>query len=72
MMDFLIWGGAAITMAGFLGILYSILAVIRIRRAGLPDDALRSRLNSILPINIGALLLSMFGLMLVVVGVILA
>lgn len=71
-MEWLVWGGAAVTLAGFAGIVWSILAVVRARRAGLDDAALRARLNSILPVNIGALLLSMLGLMGVVVGVILA
>lgn len=70
-MEILIWAGAAVTLAGFFGIIYSIVAVVRVRRAGLPDAELRARLNRVLPVNIGALLLSMFGLMLVVVGVIL-
>ena len=70
-MDWLVWGGALVTLAGFAGIVYSIVAVVRARRAGLDDAALRARLNGILPVNIGALLLSMLGLMAVVVGVIL-
>jgi len=70
-MDGLIWGGAAVTLAGFGGIVYSILLVVRARRAGLEDAALRARLQQVLPVNIGALLLSMLGLMAVVVGVIL-
>jgi hypothetical protein len=71
-MAWVIWGGAAVTLAGFAGIVWSIVAVVRARRAGLDDAALRARLNSILPVNVGALLLSILGLMLVVVGVILA
>jgi len=70
-MEWLIWGGAAVTLSGFGGIVYSILAVVRARRAGLPDDALRARMQKVLPVNIGALLLSMLGLMAVIVGVIL-
>jgi hypothetical protein len=70
-MELLVWLGAALTLAGFAGILWTILAVSRARRAGLDDDALRTRLGQILPWNVGALLLSCLGLMLVVVGVIL-
>ncbi len=70
-MELLVWMGAAITLAGFAGIVWSIVAVTRARRQGLDDSALRTRLNSILPLNIGALFLSFLGLMLVVVGVIL-
>ncbi len=70
-MDILIWSGAAITVAGFAGIVWSILAVMKVRKAGLDDAALRVRLNGILPLNLGALFLSLIGLMMVVVGVIL-
>lgn len=71
MMELLIWIGAAVTLAGFAGIVWSILAVTRARRQGLDDAALRARLNQILPLNVGALFLSFLGLMLVVVGIIL-
>lgn len=70
-MEILVWGGAAVTLAGFGGIVWSVVAVLRARRAGLEDAALRARLQRVLPVNIGALLLSMLGLMAVVVGVIL-
>lgn len=68
-MGVLIWGGALVTLAGFAGIVWSIYAVVRARRAGLQDAALRDRLNRVLPVNLGALLLSVIGLMMVVVGV---
>ena len=70
-METMIWIGAAITLLGFLGLLWSIRLVARARRAGLDDDALRDRLRAAMPVNIGALFLSFFGLMLVIVGVIL-
>ena len=71
-MELLIWIGAAITLLGFLGLLWSVVLVARARREGLDDDALRARLRGAMPVNIGALFLSLFGLMLVIVGVILA
>ncbi len=70
-MEILVWIGAAVTLAGFFGIIWSIVAVTRARKAGLDDAALRARLNAILPLNVGALFLSFLGLMLVMVGVIL-
>ena len=70
-MDILIWIGAAITVAGFAGIVRSIFAVAKARKAGLDDAALRVRLNGILPLNLGALFLSLIGLMMVVSGIIL-
>jgi hypothetical protein len=70
-MEWLVWIGAAISMTGLVGIVYSIVAVTSAKRAGLDDDALRARLTKILPINIGSLLFSILGLMMVVVGVLL-
>lgn len=70
-MDILIWIGAAVTVLGFLGVIWSIVLVAQARRAGLDDAALRLRLQRALTINLGALLLSVLGLMLVVVGVML-
>ena len=70
-MDTLIWIGAAVTVLGFAGIVWSIVAVMKVRKAGLDDAALRTRLNGILPLNLGALFLSLIGLMMVVVGIIL-
>lgn len=71
-MEWLVWIGAGISTIGLVGIVYSIVAVTSAKRAGLDDTALREKLGKILPLNIGALLLSMLGLMMVVVGVILA
>ncbi len=68
-MEILVWGGAAVTLAGFGGIIWSILAVFRAKKAGLDDTGLRDRLNRILPVNLAALFLSVIGLMMVVVGI---
>lgn len=70
-MEILVWIGAVITLAGFAGIVWSIVLVSRARRAGLDDAELRARLTRILPVNMGSLLLSFLGLAMVVVGVIL-
>ena len=71
-MEVLVWIGAGITAAGCAGILWTVLAVTRARREGLDDAALRARLQRIMPMNVGALFLSLLGLVMVVVGVILA
>lgn len=71
-MVWLVYIGAVITGLGLVGILYSLVAVARARRAGLDDAALRDRLARLVPVNIGALFLAMLGLMVVVTGVILA
>lgn len=68
-MDMLIWLGAAVTLAGLALLIWCILRVMRARRAGLSDDELRAALQKILPVNTGALFLSVIGLMLVVLGI---
>jgi hypothetical protein len=70
-MQALIWGGAAMTLVGLAGLFWCILAVLRARRAGLDDAALRLRLKSVVAWNMGALFLSVIGLMAVVVGILL-
>lgn len=70
-MDYLIWPGAIIVLAGLAGIVWSVLTVGRARRAGLGDAELRVKLQQAVVLNIGALLVSALGLMMVVVGVIL-
>jgi uncharacterized membrane protein len=71
-MDILIWIGAAVTALGFVGVVWSIVLVMRARRAGLDDAGMRKRLQRALPINVGALLLSVLGLLLVVLGIVLS
>ncbi len=71
MFEILVWIGAAISISGLVGLLWCILRVMRARKQDLDDDALRAVVQSVLPYNLGAMLLSMLGLMLVVVGVML-
>lgn len=71
MFEAMIWIGAAISLAGLAGLVWCILRVARARRARLDDAAMRAVLQSVVPMNMGALFLSVIGLMLVVVGVIL-
>lgn len=70
-MESLVWIGAAITFAGFAGILYTLFSLIGLKRAGLDDAALRDRMRRLLPVNLGALFASVLGLMLVVAGLLL-
>lgn len=70
--DAIIWGGAALTLAGLAGILWCMVTVWRAKRAGLNDDALRERMRIVVAVNMGSLAASMLGLMAVVLGVILA
>lgn len=71
MYEMLIWTGAAVSLIGLAGLIWCIIRVARARRAGLTDDALRQVLQSVIPMNMAALFLSVIGLMLVVIGVIL-
>jgi len=72
MFEMMVWAGAALTLAGLVGLIWCIVKVMRARRAGLTDEALRAEVQKILPLNLGALAISGLGLMLVVVGVFLA
>lgn len=71
MYEMMIWAGAALSLLGLAGIIWCILRVSKARKAGLSDEELRAAVAAVLPVNLAALFLSMFGLMLVVVGVIL-
>ncbi|MBL4812720.1 MAG: hypothetical protein JKX69_10305 [Rhodobacteraceae bacterium] len=64
--------GMALTVLGFFGIIYSLIAVIRAKKAQMSDADLRAKLGKILPVNLGSLAVSFLGLMLVVVGIFLS
>jgi len=70
-MENLIWIGTAVSLLGLAGLIWCIVRVARIRNKDLPDTELRIRLKEVLPLNLGALLLSVLGLMLVVIGILL-
>ena len=70
-MGWLIWVGSAATVAGLGGILWCVWVVIRARRAGLDEAALRARLQSVVAVNMGALGVSALGLAMVVAGILL-
>ena len=67
-METLVWVGTALSLLGLAGLLYCIFAALRARRAGLGDDQLRDRLKGLVIWNMGALLLSTLGLIVVVTG----
>ncbi len=69
MFEILVWVGAALSVGGLLGLVWCILRVAKARRQKLDDEALRAVVQSVLPLNLGALLLSVIGLMLVMVGI---
>ena len=68
-MEMLIWGGAALTMAGVLTLVWCIVLALRARRSALPDDQVKAQLQKVVALNLGALAVSALGLIVVVVGV---
>lgn len=68
-MEMLIWIGAAVSLVGLAGIIGCVISVTRARRAGLDDAALRARLQKVVAWNLGSLLISALGLMMVIVGI---
>ncbi|KUJ76191.1 hypothetical protein AVO45_12810 [Ruegeria marisrubri] len=69
MFEFIIWGGAAVSLAGLAGLVWCILRVMKARKAGLSDDELREAVQSVLPWNLASLFLSVIGLMMVILGI---
>jgi len=67
-MGSLIWIGAAMTLAGLAGIIWCIVTVMRARRAGMEDSALKAVLQRVVAVNLGAFGLSALGLGLVAAG----
>ncbi|EPX81365.1 hypothetical protein [Litoreibacter arenae] len=63
--------GAVITLMGLLGLVWCIVKVSRARKQGLSDEELRAVMQTTVGLNLGALLLSAVGLMMVVLGIIL-
>jgi hypothetical protein len=68
-MDILIWIGAAISLAGVLGLGWCILYVLKLRRLTLDDTEMRARMQRAVMINFAALAVSTLGLMMVVIGI---
>lgn len=71
-MEWMIVSGSVVTLLGLIGIIYCIAVAMKTRKAGGTDDEIRARLKRLVAINMAAFFLSAIGLMLVVVGVILA
>ena len=67
--DLLVWGGAGLSLLGLLGLGWCIVKVSRAKRAQLDDDAMRTVLRGVVPLNMGALFLSVIGLMMVIMGI---
>ena len=61
----LIWIGALVTLLGLAGLIFCIFKVQAARKKGLDDKALKDELQKVVALNLGALLLSAIGLMMV-------
>ncbi|MGI3209913.1 hypothetical protein ACROSR_02230 [Roseovarius tibetensis] len=70
-MDILIWLGTAVSVAGLAGLVWCIILVWTARRRGGSDQDLRAAIRKVVPLNMGALFLSVIGLMMVVAGIML-
>lgn len=70
-MDWLIWIGAALALAGVAGLGWCIRLAVQARKAGLEDAAMRARMQRIVALNMAALGVSALGLMSVVAGIVL-
>ncbi len=59
----------SVPVAVVFGLMLCIVRVAKARRAGLSEEGLRAVVQSVVPLNLGALFLSVAGLMMVVIGV---
>ena len=64
--------GTAIPLVGIALLGYCIVSVMKARNSGLSEEALKSRLQKLVAVNLGALALAGIGLMCVVTGIFLA
>lgn len=68
MYELLVWAGAALSVVGLAGLIWSVVRVASAKRQKLADEDLRAVIQGVLPYNLGALFLSVIGLMLVMLG----
>lgn len=71
-MEYVIWGGAGLTMIGVAGLLWCVVLGVQAKRSGLPDTEMKARLQRVVALNLAALAISALGLMAVIFGVIIA
>lgn len=69
MFEILIWAGAGLSLLGLAGLIWCIVRVARARKTITDDEALRGVVKSVLPWNLGSLMLSVLGLMMVILGI---
>lgn len=71
-MEWLIIIGALVSLTGVAGLVWCVVLALQARRAGLPDDEMRARLQRVVVINMAALSISALGLAMVVTGILLS
>ncbi|MBY6046688.1 hypothetical protein [Vannielia litorea] len=70
-LSLLVWPGAALALAGVVGILACVRSVMKARNAGLPDAEMVAHMQKMGAWNMAALGVSAIGLALVVIGLLL-
>jgi hypothetical protein len=70
-MEYMVWGGAGLTLIGVAGLLWCVVLGVRAKRSGMPDAEVKAQLQRVIALNLGALAISALGLMAVIFGVIL-
>ena len=70
-MESLIWIGSLLALGGVGALFYCVSIVLKARKTG-DDEKIRATLKRVVAINLAALMVSIFGLGLVVMGVILS
>ena len=68
-MVILIWGGAAVSIVGLIGLLFSMYKVASAKKNTISDEDLRVTIQTAMPLNLASLFLSVLGLMSVTIGV---
>jgi len=67
----LIWGGAAVSLIGLIGLFVSMYKVASAKKKITSDEELRVSIQAAMPLNLASLFLSVLGLMSVTIGVLL-
>ena len=68
-MIILIWGGAAVSIVGLIGLLFSMYKVGFAKKNITSDEELRVSIQAAMPLNLASLFLSVLGLISVTIGV---
>ena len=67
-MDYIVPIGAAISFVGLVGLIICIVRASRLRKQGLKGEDMAAGLKPLVALNLGAMALSVIGLMVVILG----